>query len=296
MRILVVGCEGQVGKELIQMARDFNVAAVGKGRQDFDVSVLTEVEKTVGDLRPECIINAAAYTAVDAAELDTDRAFAVNEGGAKNLAQICAKRQIPLIHISTEYVFDGNKKGKYKETDPVNPLNVYGASKAAGEKAIIEYCPASIILRTSWVYSEHGNNFVKTMLKLGAERELLSVVADQYGGPTAARDIAHTLLDILSKLPDMLALDEHPWGLFHYSGKPKTSWYEFSEAIFSLAREAGKPLLLKNLSSISSKNYPTQAQRPENSVLDCSKIKKIFDIDQPDWRNSLKTVVYALCK
>jgi dTDP-4-dehydrorhamnose reductase len=242
--------------------------------------------------RPDLVINLAAYTAVDRAESEPESAWAVNCAGAAHVAAACGEGTTPLIQLSTDYVFDGCKLGAYREEDPVNPLGVYGRSKEAGERAVRAAVPHHIILRTAWVYGAHGTNFVKTMLRLGAERPSLRVVADQQGCPTAAADIASALMAIAGKIERGGA----NWGTFNFTGAGSTSWHGFAEEIFDVATGLGswpvgsKPLV----EAITTDQYPTPARRPMNSVLDCRKIAETFGISPPQWRTSLQVVVREL--
>jgi dTDP-4-dehydrorhamnose reductase len=226
------------------------------------------------------VVNCAAHTAVDRAESEPELALAVNRDGPAHLAAACGKARIPLIHISTDYVFDGTKQEPYRETDPVSPLGVYGRTKAEGEGEVRSRLREHIILRTSWVYGIHGHNFVKTMLRLGQERRVLRVVNDQRGCPTNAADLAEIILAIAGQC------DRNPWGTYHYSGKGETTWHGFAEAIIAEARKYTS-LLVERLEPIPSAQYPTPAKRPANSVLDCSLFTSTFGIEPQPWRESL---------
>ena len=217
--------------------------------------------------RLSSVINAAAYTAVDRAESGSEAAFAVNREGPAHLADRCRKRGIPLIHVSTDYVFDGEKGKPYVEEDPIAPLGVYGKSKAAGEAEVRQRLPEHIIVRTAWLVGVHGHNFVKNMLRLGRERETLKVVSDQQGCPTFAADLADAIL-VMAKQAEIRKLV--PWGTYHYCGRGETTWHGFAEAIFEIAGQYEK-FALKNLLPISTAEYPTPVKRPANSVLDCTK-------------------------
>ncbi|MCF6211123.1 MAG: dTDP-4-dehydrorhamnose reductase [Gammaproteobacteria bacterium] len=289
-RVLVTGSRGQVGTELLRLAPDFYVQAIGRTRRELDICDSSAVNDEVEELAPDVIINTAAYTAVDKAEQDKGGAFSVNEIGVGNLARACTDIGIPFIHISTDYVFDGRQQTPYSEDDPVRPLCIYGESKLAGEQAAINTCTKTIVLRTAWVYSAHGNNFVKSMLHCGAQREELRVVNDQHGGPTAARDIADTIWKIVKRL-DII---EQPWGIYHYCGVPDTTWHAFAEAIFDEARRQDYEIKVRSVIAIPSKEYPALAPRPKNSILNCEKIQAVFDICQPNWRDSLIKVVEEL--
>ena len=283
MKILVTGANGQVGQELIisGVQKGFEVLALD--RTALDITDPSSVERELSQPDLSFVINAAAYTAVDQAELEPELAFSVNRDGAAHIASFCAKAEIPLIHISTDYVFNGVKDGPYVEKDPISPLGVYGHSKAEGESAIRKRLRQHIIVRTSWIYGLHGQNFVKTMLRLGRENESVRVVADQSGCPTYAADIAEAILLIATKLRRNGLND---WGTYHYCGKGVTTWHAFAEEIFSLA---GRYISLKvqKVDPISTAEYPTPAKRPVNSVLDCSLIEQTFDIVPKPWPGSL---------
>jgi dTDP-4-dehydrorhamnose reductase len=283
MRILLTGANGQVGWELSNRGRQRGLEILALDRSALNIKDPSSVEKEVSQPGVFLVVNAAAYTAVDQAELEPELAFSVNRDGPAYLASACAKAGIPLIHISTDFVFDGEKRGPYHETDQVSPLNVYGKSKAAGEIAVRERLQEHIILRTAWVYGVHGNNFVKTMLRLGREREVVHVVDDQYGCPTYAADLAETILKIAAQFLDD---GQVQWGTYHYCGKGVTSWYGFAEAIFSVAAEYAA-LRVRQVEPISTAQYPTAARRPANSVLDCSLVERSFGIVPKPWDESL---------
>jgi len=282
MKLLVTGAKGQLGTELVRQAGVHEVIAVDHHK--LDITDAATVSSLVSGTSPDIVINAAAYTAVDRAEEDAEAAFAVNRDGPANLAKACSALNIPLIHISTDYVFDGSKKGSYSEDDAIAPLGVYGESKAAGEVAVREACPAHLILRTSWVFSSHGNNFVKTMLRLGVERETLGVVADQFGKPTAAAELARLILMIFPMM-------DGRWGTYHLAQPETVSWHGFAEAIFAEARTQGYELKVNQLSAICTKDYPTSARRPVNSELNCEKLESVFGISIKSWRESLAEVI-----
>ncbi|WP_051013519.1 dTDP-4-dehydrorhamnose reductase [Pararhodospirillum photometricum] len=288
MKVLVLGTPGQLGHELMRASWPIGVSLAGVGHPDFDMSLEKDVLRVVAEYDPNLVINATAYTAVDKAEKEPELAFAVNRDGPRFLAQDCARRGIPVIHVSTDYVFDGTKDGWYVEEDPIAPLNVYGASKAAGELEIREIWHRHVILRTTWVYAAHGTNFVKKMLHLGAERETLSVVADQYGAPTAAADLAATITSVVAHI----AQGGKAWGTYHATGSGETTWHGFAEHIFQrLEQETGRRPILH---AITTDNYPTPARRPKNSRLDCTKLKNNFDIVLPHWQKSLDRVIDEL--
>ena len=286
MRVLVTGCNGQVGFLLKSLLMN-KVELLALTRQELDVTNEGSVYKIVSCFKPDVIVNAAAYTAVDKAESEEERAFSINSNGPEYLAKAANKLDASLIHISTDYVFEGNKLGQYLETDPVNPQGVYGKSKLAGENAAIKYCSKHIILRTAWVFGEHGNNFVKTMLRLGNERDALSIVSDQFGGPTYAGDIAKAILEIINKIETG---NKIKWGTYHYSGMPHVSWYEFAQNIFAKAKEIGALESTPKLTAISTKEFPTPAKRPENSKLNCKAIEKEFGIMPSNWQTELENI------
>lgn len=280
MKLLVTGAGGQVGAALGLIGPLKGHEILPLDRQNLDITDKQEVLAAMSRYRPDAVINAAAYTAVDKAESEPEQAFAINRTGPENLALGCAEMDIPFLHISTDFVFDGTKEGAYLEPDPIGPLSVYGRSKADGEERVTAIGGKFLILRTAWVFGG-DQNFVSTMLRLGETMEVLSIVDDQRGGPTASTDIATALLRMVEQANSPAFND---WGIYHYSGAPSLSWYGFAQAIFA-GRD--KPLL----HPIPTKDYPTPAARPKNSVLDCSKIKRVFDIDQPDWRKALSDLL-----
>jgi dTDP-4-dehydrorhamnose reductase len=287
MKALILGCHGQVGTELMALASDYAVDATGFDHEDLDITQQDAVKQTINNLKPDVVINAAAYTAVDQAEEDTQTAKAVNATAVAYLAESCDGLNTPFVHISTDYVFDGSKKGAYTENDVVSPLGVYGETKLEGEVLVQKLCSKHYILRTSWVFSAHGNNFVKTMLRLGAQREELGVVADQCGKPTSAREIARVIYV-------MLQSKKEAWGTYHIAQPEKTSWHGFAAAIFDEARQQGAKLKISTLNAITTKDYPTPAKRPANSALNCDKLEQTFDIKLKPWSESLAEVIKDL--
>ena len=288
MKILVTGANGQVGFCLAQKLADTAWDYLALTRKELDITDLDAVEKLVGSYKPNIIINAAAYTAVDKAESDVDVANEINCIGAGNLAQAANAIGAAIFHISTDYVFAGDSPSPYSENDAVAPQGVYGLSKLKGEHLVATGNPHHIILRTAWVFGEHGNNFVKTMIRLGRDREQLGIVADQLGAPTYAGDIAETLLKLARKYENESTL---VWGVYHYSGSPQVSWYEFAQEIFAVADAQNiytKPIpMLKPIETI---DYPTPAKRPANSRLNCEKIQQEFGIELSDWKLALKNI------
>jgi len=279
MKILVVGRTGQVGRELERLAWPASTHIVHIDRSTCDVTDANRVRQVVLEAAPDVVVNATAYTAVDRAEKEPDAAMRTNAEGPAALARSCAETGAALIHLSTDYVFDGTKTEAYLEDDAVNPLSVYGRTKLAGERAIRELLPRHVILRTSWVFSSHGANFVRTMLRLGSQRQEIGVVVDQAGAPTSARDIAEAIAAITRAMESR----EGAWGTFHYTSAGPTTWFGFAQAIFSASRNHA-PVTVR---PITSAEFGAPAPRPANSVLDCTRIRKAFGIDQPSWRAAL---------
>lgn len=288
--ILVTGAHGQVGHALMGQAPE-HLQVTGLASTELDIRDPLAVEQCIARLQPRLIINAAAYTAVDKAESDSAQAYAVNAEGVANLARSAARHGAGVLHISTDYVFAGDSPQPYREDAPTTPINVYGASKLAGEQLLRELCPQSLILRTSWVFGSHGNNFVKTMLRVGAQRDVLGVVADQQGGPTAATSIAGALWQIVRKWQSE---GELPWGIYHYSGAPACNWHAFAVEIFRKAVELGMLARAPQVNAITTADYPTPARRPAWSILDCTKIQRELGIAQPDWQADLAQVLREL--
>ncbi|QXT40401.1 dTDP-4-dehydrorhamnose reductase [Gymnodinialimonas ceratoperidinii] len=278
MSLLAFGQTGQVARELARLG----VRTLSRGDADLsDPQTCAEVIMASG---ASAVINAAAYTAVDRAEEEEALAFTVNSAAPAAMAKACAAKKIPLVHISTDYVFDGSGVAPFTPSDPVAPLGVYGRSKAAGEREIRMTGAVHSILRTSWVFSAHGANFVKTMLRLGAERDALSIVSDQIGGPTPAAAIARACVDMAERLQH----DPSVTGTYHFSGAPDVSWADFARAIFAEAR------MDVAVTEIPSADYPTPAARPLNSRLDCAGTHAAFGISRPDWHRGLREVLTEL--
>lgn len=284
MKVLVTGSNGQVGYCLVQQLRQQNADFLALDRDQLDITQRQAVWQTVSDYRPDVIINAAAYTAVDKAESEAEQAFAINRDGAAYLAEAAQQIGAAMLHISTDYVFDGQATQPYTETDTTAPQGVYGQSKLAGEQAVLAACSRSIILRTAWVFGEHGHNFVKTMLRLGRERDSLGIVSDQHGAPTYAGDIAAALLHIAHHITQGKPTE---YGIYHFSGKPYVSWYQFAEAIFQQAQQQGILANTPQLLAIATPDYPTPAKRPANSCLQLDKIQQAFGISPSDWQQAL---------
>ena len=282
--ILVAGKSGQLARCFRDLVVSRNLSMVAVGRPELDLENGEGIDRAMAAAEPSAIVNAAAYTAVDRAEAEPERAFAVNCDGAALLADAAARRGIPFIQISTDYVFDGSKRSPYREDDLTAPLNVYGSSKLASEAAVLRACPGAAVLRTSWVYSPYGNNFVRTMLRLSETQAVVRVVHDQYGAPTSAADLAAATLTIVERLQSTNGSGEA--GIYHLAGEGETSWHGFAAAIFaSLARRGRR---VPKLQAITAAEYPTPARRPKNSCLDSSKAARIFGVRLPPWRSSLE--------
>jgi dTDP-4-dehydrorhamnose reductase len=284
--ILVTGSNGQLGSEIQQLVGEYaQYSFVFSDVADLDITKLEDVQAYFEKYRFSYCINCAAYTNVDKAESDQAFAYQINELGAKNLALVCAQHGATLIHISTDFVFDGQSSRPLSEDAVAQPIGVYGASKLAGELAIAQALPAHVIIRTSWLYSTYGNNFVKTMIRLGQERDKLTIIADQIGSPTYAGDLSRVILQIIDHLAAQPAA--HLYGTYHYSNEGVASWYDFAVSILDVYGIA-TPVL-----PIPTEAYPTPAKRPHYSVMDKRKIKTNFGIDIPHWRKSL---IYCISK
>ena len=284
VKLLLTGYKGQVGHCLLKQAQALGWSVLAVDRDELDITDKSAVFAKTEAFAPHVIINAAAHTAVDRAETDVENSYAINRDGAAFLAQAATEVGAVMLHISTDYVFAGDKEGLYVESDPVDPQGVYGSSKLAGELAVAEYCPQHLILRTAWVFGEHGNNFVKTMLRLGSQRDSLGVVADQFGGPTYAGDIATALLTMAEQA---LRADFSDWGTYHFAGEPHVSWHGFASAIFDAGVVQRLLERRPSVSPITTADYPTPAKRPVNSRLDCSRIHLVFGIMPSDWQVAL---------
>lgn len=283
-KILVIGAGGQLGQCLKVVAeRRGMTGIVFPAEQDANILDESGLNDLLAREQPAFVINCAAYTAVDKAEDEIELAKAINETGAGYLASACLVNGATLIHVSTDFVFEGNEVKLLKEDDQAEPINVYGVTKLGGEKVVVSTLPAHFIIRTSWLYSEHANNFVKTMLKLGAERDELNIIADQVGTPTYAIDLANAIFDIISSSSDA-------YGIYHYSNEGVTSWFDFAKAIFDISETTVK------VNPIPGSAYPTKATRPAFSVMDKSKIKSIFNIEIPYWRDSLVECIKQINK
>ncbi len=289
MRIAVTGQQGQVVQAIRAQAAD-DAVVVALGRPGLDLARPETIAASLAAAQPDLIVSAAAYTAVDKAESERDLAFAVNATGAAAVAAAALRLNVPVIHISTDYVFDGAKGAPYTEADAVGPLNVYGASKLAGEQAVMAANPEAVVLRASWIYSPFGHNFVRTMLRLAAEREEVGVVADQFGSPTSALDLADGIWALASRLLGGSAAS--PRGVFHMAGSGSASWADLAEATFSASAALGGPSA--RVRRIDAAQFPTAAVRPTDSRLDCGRLEAAFGIRLPDWRASIAAVVRRL--
>ena len=281
--LLVLGGEGQLGRALAESTAPAGWRIVTLGRGEADITQADGIARAIEAHNPAVVVNAAAYTAVDKAESDAGTAIRINRDGAGIVARAAAAAKLPVIHVSTDYVFDGQAGRAWREDDAIAPLSVYGASKAAGEAAIRQATARHVILRTSWVFGTHGQNFVKTMLRLGAERPELRIIDDQIGRPTYAGDLAQTITAIAVHLID--GAPANGFGTFHFAGADAVTWFGFAQAIFAEASRRGGPHPV--LLPIPTAQYPTPAKRPANSVLDCSKLKSVYDIQPRPWRDGL---------
>lgn len=286
MKILITGANGQLGRELQRtVPSEWGVTAIGTA--DCDITDSAAVATLIEGLRPDVVVNCAAYTAVDQAETEREKADAVNWHAVENLARVAASVDAVLVHISTDYVFDGESCVPYRESDPPAPINHYGAGKLRGEQALAESGCRGITIRTQWLYSPYGKNFVKTMLRLATHQREVRVVADQRGCPTAADDLAAAIVAIL---PEVVADNTLRGEVFHFASRGEATWCEFAEEIFRVAECDCRAV------AITTDDYPTAARRPRNSVLNCSKICERFGLTQPDWRESLRRNIELIKK
>ena len=285
MKILVLGCTGQLGRCLNDQLSRTDHEVIYATREDIDITNFEMTRSQFLNISPDIVINAAAYTQVDRAEDDSEKANLINHIAVANIANICNQLGNWLIHVSTDYVFDGNSKTGYSENDKTNPQSIYGLTKLKGEHAVQTSGCKHIILRTSWVFSEYGNNFLKTILHLGKEKEELNIIVDQIGCPTYAHDIARCIIEIFSKLESKNNND-----IYHFCGDIACSWFEFANKIFEQAhiKEIKVP---SKINAISTSDYPQLANRPLSSILDCSKIKKDFGINASNWNEGIRQVI-----
>lgn len=289
MKVLLCGAEGQIGSHIAEYASRYGIEVRAASRKMLDICQPREVQSELRRHRPAAVVNAAAFTDVDGSEGSPAEAFAANAGGPRNLARGCAEGDAALIHLSTDYVFDGRQDRPYREDDPPQPLGIYGQSKWQGEQAIRETLAKHLILRTSWVVSHRGRNFVRTILERAKREGTLSVVDDQTGCPTPAADVADVVLQLLLRTDGAC-----PWGTYHYCGAPETTWHGLSAVLLDEARRAGYPVR-GTLVPIETADRPAVAARPRYSVLDCGRIATTFGISRPNWRPAVENIVRHIC-
>ena len=289
MKILITGAKGQVGSALRRCAELFPFEIIATNSKELDIANKNQLIEFIDKQQPDVLINAAAYTAVDLAETEADSAYSVNAQGVLNLAEMAKYLDIPLIHISTDYVFDGKSSKAYKEDDATAPLGIYGKTKLEGEILAAKVLKKLIILRTSGVFGLEGNNFPKTMIRLASERDEIGIVADQAGCPTFADDIARAILALVEQYNEQKKL---PWGVYHYTGADSCSWYEFAVYILDLALSEGVIDQKPQMKALDSSEYPTAAERPKNSVLNCQKIVDNFQqISLNEWKKGVNELI-----
>lgn len=291
MKVLLTGCRGMLGHDLVPSLEEAGFELHCVDIAEMDITKKKLVLDHVESEEPDLVINCAAYTAVDKAESEQELAFAVNRDGPGHLAEACSKRGIPLVHISTDYVFDGQGNRAYREDDLANPIGVYARSKWEGEEEVRARSDKHIIVRTSWLFGFHGNNFVKTILRLAGERDQLKVVNDQKGCPTWTGHLAQALTRIAERI--RVNVKDTPWGTYHYCGRGATTWFDFAVDIVEAARRY-RDLRVSQIAPIPTSDYPTPAKRPMNSALDCSKIMREFGIEPKPWREGLGVVIREL--
>jgi len=288
LKIVLLGKNGQVGSNILKKNKDYLFNLFSFSRRELDISNFQDFESKINIIKPDVIVNATAYNFVDLAEENETDAFKVNQDALDFISTFCNKLNIPLIHISTDFVFDGNSSQPYKEDDKVNPLNIYGKSKVGGEDVIKKNLDKHIIIRTSWVFSEIGSNFLKTILKLLETKKSISIINNQIGSPTSANSISDIIMKILKIYSNNKSLK---WGTYHFSGYPYCSWYDFANEISSQYLKFSGSLNCASLVPIDSESYNSKALRPKNSRLNCSKINKIFGFKQDDWKESLNVII-----
>jgi dTDP-4-dehydrorhamnose reductase len=291
VRVIVTGVRGMLGQDLRPRLARAGFEVVGLDKNQLDITRWESVLRSFESILPDLAINCAAYTEVDRAESNLEIALAVNRDGARHLARICRRLGIPLIHLSTDYVFDGNSEQPYREDDTADPINFYGLSKWQGEEAIRKELPSHLIVRTSWLYGAHGHNFVKTILKLAREKEEIRVVADQSGCPTWTGDLAEAIISMAGRVQEYS--NDINWGTYHFCGAGRTTWYGFAEAIVDEGRRR-ETLRAIRILPVSSSDYPTAARRPRWSVLDCQKVGLNFNITPRPWQQGLIGMIAEL--
>ena len=292
MKIFITGAHGQVGSSLAaELERCCEHEYLAVGQDQLELTRHEDLTTAILDFSPQVIINAAAYTSVDDAEKEKGLVYAVNRDVPRVMAQICQQQNIVLIHLTTDYVFSGDKDGPYAEDDDARPLSVYGQSKWEGEEAVRENLGSHLILRLSWVFSAVGNNFVKTILGMCKREESLRIVSDQQGCPTSATDIAIAIKTIARKIQSGHNIS---WGTYHFAGQPPTNWFLFAKSIVEIGKEIGWCNDV-NIQAITAADYPTVAQRPRHSVLNCKKFEQMFGLKMPEWKKSLTAVIHKIC-
>ena len=292
MKVLVTGREGQLARGLLEAADGAGIEVVAIGRPELDLADEKSVAAAVVRERPDVVVNTAAYTAVDRAETEAAVAHAINAVGAEYVAEACAAHSVPIIHISTDYVFDGTKHGAYVEDDPTGPINVYGRTKLEGEQRVVKACERHLILRTEWLHSRWGANFVKTMLRLAATRPSISVVDDQFGSPTYTPDLARVILATAARIvADPAGMR---WGIYHAVSAGETTRLGFAREVFRCAAQQGLPVA--EVTAIATSAYPTPARRPANSRLNCDRLRSLLGLELPDWRVGVQDCVADLAQ
>jgi dTDP-4-dehydrorhamnose reductase len=288
--ILVMGKSGQLARSLNDWAVQKNIPMVLAGRPEFNLENAYEVDHIVKTVRPKVIVNAAAYTAVDRAEEEAEQAFSVNRDGAEHLACVAEHKRVPLIHVSTDYVFDGAKQTPYVEDDSTAPLNVYGRSKLEGELGVLAFYPAAIVIRSSWIYGPYGHNFLRTMLRLAQTQSAVKIVDDQRGTPTSSRQLAAGIMRMIERLDSKPSTEVG--GIYHLTNQGETTWYGFAVEIFRALSRRG--FTVPKLWPIESCDYPTRAHRPHNSCLNSGKIERVFGIRLGPWREAMEACLDEL--
>jgi dTDP-4-dehydrorhamnose reductase len=291
MKLLVIGAKGQLARSLIEVATSQHFDLVALGRPQLDLLNAESIARALMQVEPQVVVNTAAYTAVDKAEEEPDLAYAVNSDGARQVAEACATMDTPLIHMSTDYVFDGSKREPKRESDPTAPLNVYGHSKLNGERAVAAACLEHLILRTAWIYSPFGHNFVKTMLRLAESRPELNVVDDQIGNPTYAPHLAAGILQLARQILEY-GSQGFAWGTYHIAARGEASWCQLACEVLDCSASLGGPT--SRVRAITTSQFPTKARRPADSRLDCSKFTNTFGVMLPDWRSGVADCVARL--
>lgn len=288
MKLLIIGANGQVGRSLCDLCDAQSIEYISTTRETLDVSNINDIKKFFDNLSVDFVVNSTAYTNVEKAEDEPDMANLVNATSLGWLAAECKSKDIPLIHISTDYVFDGEKEGMYLEDDTTNPINVYGQSKLDGENVLSNTYDKHIIIRVSWVFSEYGNNFVKTMLKLSRSHEKLTVISDQYSSPTSAKSIANVIMNVCENICSKT--DFKDWGIYNYTDFPVSTWHQFATYVI----QKNKSAVTKSIQPILARQFPVKASRPKNSAMYCGKIKEVFGVHQHSWIDNVDCIMKKL--